>query len=253
MNADRTVLSARNLALIKGNKEIIDIDRFSLYDGEVVALVGPNGAGKTSLLLTLALLQQPTRGELSYFGRPLKRKEILSLRRQMAVVFQEPLLMDTTVIGNLLTGLKIRGIAGKEALSRSEEWLERLGILPLAHQPALHLSGGEAQRVNLARAFALQPRLLFMDEPFSALDYPTRNQLLDDISIILKETGITTLLVTHDLSEIPALAGRVAVLLGGRIIQNGSVAEVLGAAAPPPRIMAPWEKKSICSLKAGSK
>lgn len=235
-------LTAEELLLVKDRKQIFYIDRFALREGEVVALVGPNGAGKTSLLLTLALLQKPTGGRIRFHGTPASPRNLLSLRRQMAVVFQEPLLMDTTVLGNVMAGLRIRGVPGEEARRRAGEWLERLGIAHLAKRPALRLSGGEAQRVNLARAFALQPKILFMDEPFASLDYPTRTALLEEIGTILRETLITTLFVTHDYTEIPFLARRVAVMLDGRLIKSGTVAEVLGTETVPRRIAAPWEQ-----------
>jgi len=241
MTTEHNALLAEQLQLVKDRKQIFYIDRFALREGEVVALVGPNGAGKTSLLLTLALLQKPTGGRIQFNGIPASPRNLLSLRRQMAVVFQEPLLMDTTVLGNVIAGLRIRGVPAGEARRRAGEWLERLGISHLMKRSALRLSGGEAQRVNLARAFALQPRVLFMDEPFASLDYPTRNALLEEIGAILRETKITTLFVTHDYTEIPALARRVAVMLNGRLIKSGTVAEVLGIEAIPRRIAAPWE------------
>ncbi|MDI3280335.1 MAG: ATP-binding cassette domain-containing protein [Bacillota bacterium] len=233
-------LRATDLALARGGREIFRIPSFTLERGEVLALVGPNGAGKTSLLLTLALLLRPTRGHLEVDGTPVTPRNTLALRRRMAVVFQEPLLMDTTVLGNVLTGLRIRGVPRPAARRRAEEWLERLGIAHLRDRSALHLSGGEAQRVNLARAFALEPEILFLDEPFSALDYPTRMELLSELGRLLQETRITALFVTHDYTEIPHLARRVAVLFRGRIARVGTVEEILGQAAALPRIPAPW-------------
>ncbi len=237
-----TLLEAKDLCLVLEKREIFNVARFTLRAGEVLALVGPNGAGKTSLLLTLALLQPLTKGSIFFQGTCSCRENILKLRRQMAVVFQEPLLMDTTVLGNVLAGLRIRGIPAPAARQRAGEWLERLGIAHLRNRSALRLSGGESQRVNLARAFALNPRLLFLDEPFSALDYSTRLPLLIEIGAILRETRIATLFITHDYTEIPFLADTMTVMVGGRIIKSGTVAEILGEdAAVPRRIPPPWE------------
>lgn len=233
-------LKAEGLRLVKRRQEIFRIDHFVLKRGEVLALVGPNGAGKTSLLLTLALLQRPVEGRIEIDGTVVTTKNTLQLRRRMAVVFQEPLLMNTTVLGNVTTGLRIRGMAAGPARKRAEEWLDRLGIAHLRDRSALHLSGGEAQRVNLARALALQPAILFLDEPFTGLDYPTRHDLLEDLGAILRETGITTLFVTHDYAEIPFLAQRVAVMAHGRLLRSGSVQEVLGEIPRLPRFSAPW-------------
>ena len=238
----QALLEASDLRLVLEKREIFNISQFILRAGEVVALVGPNGAGKTSLLLTLALLQPPTDGNIYFNGTRFSRENILELRRQMAVVFQEPLLMDATVLGNVLTGLRIRGVSAPTARQQAEEWLERLGIAHLGNRSALRLSGGEAQRVNLARAFALSPKVLFLDEPFSALDYPTRSSLLVEIGTILKATKIATLFVTHDYTEIPHLAHNVRVMVDGRIIKSGGIAEILGEdAAVPRQIRAPWE------------
>lgn len=220
------IIEAKDILLIKSRKKILDIGRFALQRGEITALIGPNGAGKTSLLLTLALLQRPTRGTILFEGKPAGSQNALSLRRQMAVVFQEPLLMNTTVWGNVMTGLRLRGIPSQAARQRVEEWLERLGIAHLKQRPALQLSGGEAQRVNLARAFALQPKVIFLDEPFSGLDYPTRISLLNELGKILQETGVTALFVTHDYTEMLHLARRATLIMDGRIIISGTVEEV---------------------------
>ncbi len=238
----QTLLEAKNLRLVLDKREVFNVARFALGAGEVVALVGPNGAGKTSLLLTLALLQRPSDGSVRFNGILSRRENTLELRRQMAVVFQEPLLMEDTVLGNVLTGLRIRGVTAPTARQRAEEWLERLGIARLRDRSALKLSGGEAQRVNLARAFALDPRILFLDEPFSALDYPTRQALLEEIGSILHETKIATLFVTHDYTEVPYFSHSVRVMLGGRIIKSGSVPEIMGNITVPRRIPAPWEE-----------
>ncbi len=234
---ERIALRAEGLRLVKEGREIFFVEEFSLREGEVVALVGPNGSGKTSFLLTLALLEQPAQGKITYNGTAASRENILSLRRRMAVVFQEPLLLNTTVLGNVTVGLKIRGVPPRLARARTEEWLERLGIAHLKKRPATRLSGGEAQRVNLARALVLEPKILFLDEPFAALDYPTRKALLEDLSRILRETKTTTLFVTHDYAEIPPLAHRVVVMRAGRLVREGSPAAVLG------RSRAPWEEE----------
>lgn len=234
------MIVAENLRLQLGGREVLHIDRFTLPRGEVLALVGPNGAGKTSLLLTLALLQKPTSGVIRFDGVTANRHNVLQLRRRMAVVFQEPLLLDTTVEGNLMTALRIRGVPRREARARTEKWLARFGIAHLARRPVRQVSGGEAQRASLARAFALEPEVLFLDEPFAALDYPTRNALLGELGALLKDSGITTLFVTHDFTEIPYLTERVPVLYGGRIVKNGTVRDVFGDAALEHRAWVPW-------------
>lgn len=209
--------------------------------GETLALVGPNGAGKSSLLLTLALLHAPTAGTIYYEGNAVTSGNIVALRRKIAVVFQESLLLDLSVSANVTTPLRIRGYSSREASLRAQHWLDRFGILHLARRRARVLSGGEAQRASLARAFSLDPTLLFMDEPFASLDYPSRNTLLHDLGEVLASQKTTTLFVTHDYTEIPYIARRVAVILEGSIIRTGSVTEVFGDEIVSRRAWAPWE------------
>jgi tungstate transport system ATP-binding protein len=238
----KPMLQARDLHLNIGSRDIFRVDDFTLSKGEVLAMVGPNGAGKSSLLLTLALLQPPTGGTILFDGKTVSRGQLLAFRRRMALVFQEALLLDTTVERNVRIPLRIRGINSREATRRTGEWLHRFGIAHLSHRAARQLSGGEAQRASLARAFALEPEILFLDEPFSALDYPTRTSLLGEVSQILKDTGRTTLFVTHDYSEIPYLAENAVVLYQGRIIKRGPVTEIFGPEIFQKKMWAPWER-----------
>jgi tungstate transport system ATP-binding protein len=222
-------------------KEIFNIESFRLERGETLALVGPNGAGKTTLLLTLALLQQPTSGIIELDGIVASSSNLLALRRRMAVVFQDSLLLDMSVRSNLTKALWVRGVSRKEALARAGKWLDVFGVAHLATRQARSLSGGEAQRTSLARAFALQPDLLFLDEPFASLDYPTRNTLLKDLGQILKQMNMTTLFVTHDYTEIPFLADRTAVMYEGRILKFGSNREIFGEEFLERKSWVPWE------------
>jgi len=212
-------IEANRIKLHKGNKQLLDVEQFRLRHGEVMALIGLNGAGKSTLLQVLALLQRPDSGELKLQGEKVTPQNELTFRRRMAVVFQEPLLLDTTVYNNVASGLLIRGHNKDEIDARVEEWLERLGIKPIAHRPARFLSGGESQRVSLARAFVLDPEVLFLDEPFSSLDYPTKTALIGELGDILKTTKISTIHVTHDHHELPILANMVTVLQNGKVVQ----------------------------------
>ena len=224
----KPLLVARNLRRVSSTKEIFNVDYFSLNRGEYVALMGPSGSGKTTLLLTLALLHQPTSGSIELDGVVAGPNNLLQLRRRMAVVFQEPLLLDMSVLGNLTTALRIRKVPRKEAIARAQKWLDLLGVGHICSQRARSLSGGEAQRTSLARAFALEPDLLFMDEPFASLDYPTRNSLLNDLGKVLRQMKMTTIFVTHDYTEIPFLAEKTAVLYEGRIKKYGSNQDIFG-------------------------
>ena len=221
------MLRAEGIKLQKNNKLILqDID-FQLSPGECVGLIGPNGAGKSSLLKILALLEPPSAGELYYNGRLMPYRASFQDRRRIAVVFQEPLLLNTTVYENVAVGLKIRGISKLEIGSRVKHWLEVFGIAHLAMRRVRSLSGGEAQRVNLARAFVLEPDILFLDEPFSALDVRTRNILYADLAQAFAKTMATAVLVSHDYKEIELLTQRVIMLDQGRVVAQGTPRELL--------------------------
>jgi molybdopterin-binding protein len=209
----------------------LEIPALDVRVGEVVAVIGPNGSGKSTLLRLLGLLDRPEAGQVLVAGRPVDARDALAERRHMATVFQEPLLADTTVAGNVALGLRFRGVGGGETDRRVAQWLSRLGIGGLAGRAARTLSGGEAQRVALARALVLEPEVLLLDEPFASLDQPSRTALIADLGAILREDRVTTVLVTHHRGEAQALADRVAVLIGGRLCQLDETARVFHAPA----------------------
>lgn len=216
------VINAANITVLKDKREILRVEEIILHKGECLSVIGPNGAGKTTLLLTLAMLIPPDTGQISFMGEPATPRRTLAIRRRMAVVFQEPLLLNTSVFNNVAQGLRFRGVPKPDTAYRVEYWLERMGISHLAGRNARFLSGGEAQRVSLARALVLEPEVLFLDEPFTALDYSTRWELIEELSEIVRENGITTFFVTHDYSEIAFFAGKVVVLNGGRVVYRGN-------------------------------
>ncbi len=226
-----TLLEVQHLLVRRGAQTVLQVEHLSVHQGEVLALIGPNGAGKSTLLLTLARLLKPEAGRLSFRGQPLEQEDELGYRRRLALVLQEPLLLDTTVFDNVAAGLRYRRLPAAEVKQRVDEWLSRLGIEHLRDKSARQLSGGEAQRVSLARAFALQPELLLLDEPFAALDAPTRLRLRDDLQALLRQTAITTIFVTHDLDEALQMGDRVGVLIGGCLRQVGRPQEVFNAPA----------------------
>lgn len=221
------IIEIRNVILNKEKHKILDIDNFSLARNETIVLIGPNGAGKSTLLQVLMLLQQPTDGDFYFKGKKVKWKESLSYRRRMAMVFQESLLLDTTVYNNVAFGMKFRGVPKKQINERIEKWLIKLGIEHLSSRSARKLSGGESQRVSIARALAIEPEVIFLDEPFAALDEPTRNVLIADLADILKITNVSCIIVTHNYLEIPALADKVVVMEEGKIIQEAPPWEVM--------------------------
>jgi tungstate transport system ATP-binding protein len=220
-------LEAEGITVVLGGQKIIEIPSLRVSTNEVLMVIGPNGSGKTTLLLCLALLLRPSTGTIAYRGVPVSESgHILKQRRRLAVVFQESLLLNSSVWDNVTIGLRLRGVPRREAAARARQWLERFGIGDLAKRQAKTLSGGEAKRASLARAFALEPEVLFLDEPFAALDAPTRRVLLEEFEEVLRETRTTAVMVTHDRNEALALGDRVAVLMNGAIRQVGDPAEV---------------------------
>jgi len=221
-----TLLKVEELLVRRGGAMVLEIPALDVFQGQVLSLIGPNGAGKSTLMLTLAGLLKPARGSLFFRGERIADGGF-AYRRRIAMVFQEPLLFDTTVFENVAAGLKIRGVGRGEIDRTVPGYLERFGIGHLAKRSARKLSGGEAQRTSLARAFVTRPEIVFLDEPFSALDPPTREALTGDLERILRETHTTAIASTHDQTEALRLADRIAVLNEGRIAQIGPVAEVM--------------------------
>jgi tungstate transport system ATP-binding protein len=219
------LLQARDLLVRRGGVTVLDIPALDVLSGQILALIGPNGAGKSTLLLTLAGLLKPSQGGF-LFGEE-RVTDPFAYRRRVAMVFQEPLLFDATVFDNVASGLKIRGVGRAEIERTVPGYLERFGIGHLSRRSARKLSGGEAQRTSLARAFVTRPEIIFLDEPFSSLDPPTRGGLIGDLEKILCEMRTTAVLATHDQTEALRLADRMAVMNGGRIAQIGPVPEVM--------------------------
>ncbi len=222
------VFEARDLQVIRGGSLILNVPSLLVSEGEILVLIGPNGAGKSTLLQALSALLKPTRGEIFFRGRKIGTDiPLLQYRRRLAMVLQEPLLFDTTVYNNVASGLKIRGMKRNEIEPIVERALERFGIAHLKDRSARTLSGGEARRASIARAFATNPEILLLDEPFSALDPIMRETLIEDLEQVLRETRITTIFVTHDRMEALRLATRLGVMNAGEILQTGCSDEVM--------------------------
>lgn len=220
------LIEIRDLLVRRSERKVLEVPSLDVRKGEVLALVGPNGAGKTTLMLVLARLLKPSRGIIRFGGRPLSEWAALEYRRRIAFVFQTPLLLDMTVAENVSLGLRFRGLQKQTIRRHVDDWLKKLAIAHLAPRRAGELSGGEAQRVNLARAFVLEPELLLLDEPFSALDPPARTKLLADLSAVLALDHRTVIIVTHNLKDATELSDRVAVIVGGRLRQVGRASEI---------------------------
>lgn len=223
-----TILSVRNLKVSRGGVSVLDIRELDILTGEFLSLIGPNGTGKSTLLLSLAGLLKRDRGEILFHGKLIENgTRLLGYRRSLAMVFQEPLLFDATVYDNVAAGLKLRGMGRGSMRPVVEENLTLFGIGHLASRSARKISGGEAQRTSLARAFATNPELILLDEPFASLDPPTKESVIEDLSNAMRIRQTTALMTTHDRMDALRLSNRIAVMDRGGIVQIGSPSEVM--------------------------
>ena len=220
------MIEINNLLVKRNERIVLGVEHLSISRGETLAVVGPNGAGKSTLLLILAQLLKPASGEIRFDGKSLREWNELEYRRKISFVFQSPLLLDMTVEENVALGLTFRGAPKEQAKAEAAKWMKRLGVESLSARQASQLSGGEAQRVSLARAFVLNPELLLLDEPFAALDPPTRAKLIADLSALLAENHRAAVFVTHNLNEAAKLCHRIAVIVEGRLRQVGTARRI---------------------------
>ena len=211
---------------------LVAVDGVSLElpRGEVLAVLGASGCGKSTLLRAVAGLEAPTAGRISFDGEDLAGTP--THRRGFALMFQDGQLFNhQSVAANVGYPLRIRHRPRAAVAARVGELLELVGLEGYGDRPPATLSGGERQRVALARALAVEPRLLLLDEPLSALDAALRERLATELREILTRSGTTALLVTHDHEEAFAVADRMALMRGGRLVQQGTPAEVWAAPA----------------------
>ena len=180
-------------------------------DGEFVAVVGPTGCGKSTLLNVAAGLLPPTSGAVAVFG-----ERLAGINRRAGYLFQAEALMPwRSALDNVTAGLEMRGLAKRECVARADEWLRRVGLAGHEHRYPHQLSGGMRKRAALAQVLILDPEILLMDEPFSALDIQTRQLMENELLALWSANRKSVLFITHDLEEAIALADRVLVLSAG--------------------------------------
>ncbi|MEH7439160.1 ABC transporter ATP-binding protein [Neobacillus drentensis] len=238
------LIELKNLTFTTHARTILNIPEFHIHEGEFLGIMGPNGAGKSTLLKVLAFLENQTNGEILYREQAIpKGNAPLALRRKFSIALQQSLLLDATVFHNIAIGLTLRKVPKSVTKEKVNHWMEVFGITHLAKKNALYLSGGEAQRVNLARAMIVEPEILFLDEPFSALDFPTKIRLMEDFKRIIEEAKTTAVFVSHDLMEIHYLTKQLAIIVNGEVMQTGPTSRVLehpNAATAP--FLNEWKK-----------
>jgi NitT/TauT family transport system ATP-binding protein len=216
-----------------GGREVLSPTAFDVAPGEFVCIIGPSGCGKTTLLRIAAGFVAPNVGSVVRDGRPVNAPS-----REVAFVFQDygrALLPWRTVEGNIALALEAASVPKDERPARIAQVLETVGLTAHARRFPAQLSGGMQQRVQIARCLAQRPQLLMMDEPFGALDAMTREGLQDEVSRLVRDSGLTVLFVTHDLEEAIYLGDRVIALRAQPTPENPSLAAVIDVPIPRPR------------------
>ncbi len=227
-------VSVTDLHLTKSGRTVLRIPSLIFPSGSITAVFGPNGSGKTTLLRAIAGLERPARGEVRLGDLRVGHDQ--AARRQVGMAFQAAVFLRGSARHNLDLALRLREVRAEERRSRIDDAAGECGVAHVLDRPARHLSGGEAQRVNLARALALRTPVTLLDEPLSGVDRIARTQLLSELPEWLARFPATTILVTHDREEAFRLADRLVVLIAGEVKAAGAKATVY--AHPPDRATA---------------
>jgi tungstate transport system ATP-binding protein len=220
---DKSILKIKNLKKLYNNKAVLDIHYLDFQESKIYSIVGPNGSGKTTLLNILNLLMRPEEGQIFFHDQEIinhSKVKILEIRRKMTLVDQDPFLFNTTIYNNIAYGLKVRSIPYIIQQRKIKNALDMVGLSGFEDRKVDQLSGGEAQRVVIARALVIEPEILFLDEPTTSIDQKYIAKVEKIIKKIRKELKTTVIFTTHDLSQAYRLADEVISLLEGKIIKQ---------------------------------
>jgi thiamine transport system ATP-binding protein len=225
MGASGGRLVVHGVSVVLGTNKVLDSVDVEVAEGETVALLGPSGSGKSTLLRAVAGLEPLESGTVSLDGRNLAG--VPTHQRGVGLMFQDDALFPhTDVRGNVEFGLRMAGMSRRARATRVDEVLTLVGLGELAARRVSQLSGGEQQRVALARTLAPRPRVLMLDEPLGSLDRLLHDRLVDDLRTLLRAADVPALVVTHDHDEAMALADRIVLLRDGRVVQCDTPAEL---------------------------
>ncbi len=224
-NAVMSLLEAHHLTKSYSEGRFPDDISFAVDEGEILCLLGPSGCGKTTLLRIIAGLEIPDGGQVLFEGRDIH--DVPVHQRNFGLMFQDQALFPhKNVFENIAFGLRMQRLPKEDIRERVAEVLDLVGMLGFEKRDVNELSGGEQQRVALARSLAPRPRLLMLDEPLASLDRTLRERLMNELRTILKDAGVTAIYVTHDQQEAFAVADRVVIMDRGRKVQEGRPEEV---------------------------
>lgn len=213
-----------------GTVEALKDVNIDVQDGDIFGIIGMSGAGKSTLVRCINVLERPTSGSVIIDGEDvskLSEKELRAVRRKVTMIFQGfNLLMQRTCLKNICFPLELAGVKKAEAETRAKELLEIVGLPDKANAYPSQLSGGQQQRIAIARALATDPKVLLCDEATSALDPKTTQSILALIKEINEKTGITVVVITHQMSVVEQICNRVAILDGGKVAEIGDVGKI---------------------------
>lgn len=235
------IIETKSLSKIytRNKKNVFAIQDISLQikQGTIYGIIGMSGAGKSTLIRCLASLNQPTSGTIFFEGTnivALRGKSLREFRKNIGMIFQHFNLLDSrSAAGNISYPLEIAGLSSKQCLKRVDELLELVGLSDKKDAYPSQLSGGEKQRIGIARALANNPKVLFCDEATSALDPKTTGEILELLSTINKEMGLTIVLITHEMEVVKRICDRVAVIEHGRIVEEGPALQLFTSCKHP--------------------
>ncbi|GAB6716978.1 amino acid ABC transporter ATP-binding protein [Streptococcus uberis] len=220
-----TLIHIENLHKYFGKNEVLKGIDLRIEQGEVLVIIGPSGSGKSTLLRSMNLLEEPTKGRITFEGIDItdKKNDIFKMREKMGMVFQQfNLFPNMTVLENItLSPIKTKGLSTSEAEQKAYELLEKVGLLEKANAYPASLSGGQQQRIAIARGLAMDPDVLLFDEPTSALDPEMVGEVLTVMQDLAK-SGMTMAIVTHEMGFAKEVADRVIFMDGGVIVEEGS-------------------------------
>ncbi len=212
-------IAGKGLIIRRGGRTLLNVSEISLDNQGLIAVVGPNGAGKSLLLKSLAGVISPDRGSITWDGQGPSRAGY----RRLSLVLQAPVLLRRSALANVTYALKAAGFNDTDARKAASEALENAGLSEIAETPARLLSGGEKQRLALARALAIEPEIVLLDEPVANLD-PASTLAIEKMIAVARDKRVAVVLVTHDLAQARRLADEIIFMNKGQIIERGKAA-----------------------------